>query len=148
MRHIGKLAGVKRYAGTERDWAIICSAGLPYTMLFRLIQEYLVYTVCNSGFLGTELFEKHKKIQTDKDTMPHISEFDWVMIHTSDGHYEMNLMKAFVELNWDDFMTVLVRRMSWTSDSAMKAAKQCYDNHKTWHLLNHKTWQLLLVITV
>lgn len=64
-----------------------------------------------------------------------IREFDWVIIHTGHGHYEMNLMQFFVELNWDVFMAVLAKRMDWTSEAALKAAKHCNDNHKTWQLI-------------
>ncbi|MEW8547705.1 MAG: hypothetical protein AB2693_29710 [Candidatus Thiodiazotropha sp.] len=135
LRHIGNLAGIKRYGGTEREWVIVCCDGLPYTMVFRMIQEYLTCTTCNSGFLGSEQFEQHKKQHPGVNDVQYIREFDWVMLHTGDGHYEMNLMKAFVELNWDVFMAMLAKRMGWTSESALKAAKLCYDNHKTWQLI-------------
>ena len=135
LRHIGKTAGVRRYGGTEREWVIVCCDGLPYTMIFRLIQEYLTCAACDKGFLGSELFEQHKKQHSELEEVHYIREFDWVLVHTGDGHYEMNMMKSFVELNWDVFMTLLVNRMGWTSEAAMRAAKLCYDNHKTWQLI-------------
>lgn len=82
------------------------------------------------------MFEEHQNQHPDEENLRHIREFDWVMIHTGDGHYEMNLMKSFVELNWDGFMAVLAKRMGWTSEAALKAAKHCYDNHKTWQLVS------------
>ena len=135
LRHIGKTAGVRRYGGTEREWVIVCCDGLPYTMIFRLIQEYLTCAACDKGFLGSELFEQHKKQHSEQEEVHYIREFDWVLVHTGDGHYEMNMMKSFIELNWDVFMTLLVNRMGWTSEAAMRAAKLCYDNHKTWQLI-------------
>ncbi|CAG2242694.1 unnamed protein product [Mytilus edulis] len=108
LRHLGKTAGIKRYGGEERDWVIVC---------------------CK------EAFDSHKKEHPDVQEVKFVREFDWILLKTGDGHYEMNLMKSFVELNWDVFMRILVNRMGWTSEAAMKAAKMCYDNHKTWQLI-------------
>lgn len=134
LRHIGKIAGVKRYKGVEREWAMVCCDGLPYTMLFRLIYDYYTCSVCGQIFFGTDQIETHKKLHTEKPDMLFFREFDWVYIHSADGHYEMNLMKSFVNLNWDVCMKSMAYRMGWTSDAALKAAKHCYDNHKTWQL--------------
>ncbi|XP_071163549.1 uncharacterized protein [Mytilus edulis] len=135
LRHLGKTAGIKRYGGEERDWVIVCCDGLPYTMVCRMIEEYFTCIICNKGFLGKEAFDSHKKEHPDVQEVKFVREFDWILLKTGDGHYEMNLMKSFVELNWDVFMRILVNRMGWTSEAAMKAAKMCYDNHKTWQLI-------------
>ena len=135
LRHLGTLAGIKRYGGDERDWVIICCDGLPYTMVRRMIEEYFTCAICSKGFLGNEAFDLHKKEHPDIEDVKFVREFDWIILKMGDGHYEMNLMKAFVELNWDIFMKPLVNRMGWTSEAAMKAAKMCYDNHKTWQLI-------------
>ena len=49
LRHIGQLAGVKRYKGGMRDWVMICCEGLPFTMLFRLINDYYVCKECEKS---------------------------------------------------------------------------------------------------
>ena len=50
-------------------------------------------------------------------------------------HYEMNLMKAFMGLYRNVFMSELTNQMGWISESAQQAVLNCYDNHKTWHLI-------------
>lgn len=62
-------------------------------------------------------------------------EFDWVFLITGDGHYEMNLMKSFMELNWHVFMTSFVDEMGWKSEKAQRCALICSDNHKAWQML-------------
>lgn len=135
LRHIGKTAGVKRYGGEEREWVVVCCDGLPYTIVYRMIVEFFTCVICSQGFLGEAAFANHKKEHPEIKDVQFIREFDWILLKTGDGHYEMNMMKSFIELNWDVCMRVLVNRMGWTSEAAMKAAKMCYDNHKTWQLL-------------
>lgn len=64
-----------------------------------------------------------------------MKEFDWLHLKIGDGHDKMNLMKAFIDMNWDVFFKDLVLRMGWRSELAQKAARNCYDNHKTWQLI-------------
>lgn len=126
MRHIGKISGVKRYGGKEREWLYICCDGLPYTMILRLTQEYFVCKKCKEGLLGSESWKKHvqQSHSENVDDVEHILEFDWVQLRTGDGHYEMNLMKSFVELNWEVCLKNLVQRMGWKSELAQKCAKK------------------------
>ncbi|CAC5420400.1 unnamed protein product [Mytilus coruscus] len=51
------------------------------------------------------------------------------------GHYEMNLMKSFFELNWTPALEHLCQLMGFESDAAKQFAKACKDHHKTWRLL-------------
>ena len=44
-----------------------------------------------------------------------VREFDWIFLLTGEGHYEMNLMKSFMELNWNVFMKIFVEAMGWIS---------------------------------
>ena len=39
MRHVGQLAGVTRYGGTERQWVAMTCDGVPYMFMRKLIQE-------------------------------------------------------------------------------------------------------------
>lgn len=101
LRHIGKTAGVKRYGGNDREWLTVCCDVLPYTMLLKLTQEYLVFAKCRKGFIGIEKFQHHVNSEhIGEDIVEHIREFDWVHLKIGDGHYEMNLMKAFIDMNW------------------------------------------------
>lgn len=135
---------MKRYGGTERVWLPVCCDGLPYGMILGITQAYTVCKECQEGFLGMELFNQHTKTShKDQVGIEPVREFDWVVLRTGDGHYEMNLMKAFVELNWDVFHKMLAQKMGWKSEMALKCAKQCYDNHKTWQILMISTLGLL-----
>ena len=136
LRHIGKLANLKRYGGNERDWLTVCCDGLPYSMILHLTQEYMVCKICREGVMGIEIWQKHiQQRHQGLQEVEHILEFDWVHLKTGDGHVEMNMMKSFVELNWEVFFKDLVQRMGWKSDIALQCAKNCSDNHKTWQLL-------------
>ena len=139
LRHIGQSTGVTRYpGGTDRSWTMVCCDGLPFTMMKTLCEEFLVCQLCHGEFVGTSDFLKHAAEAHDTLTVtevPYIREFDWVLPVVGDGHYEMNLMKSFVELNWDVFMNDLVKRMGWRSEAAQQSARKCYDNHKTWQLI-------------
>ena len=44
-------------------------------------------------------------------------------------------MNAFMGLNRNVFMSELTKQMGWIFESAQSAALNCYDNHKTWHLI-------------
>lgn len=135
LRHIGKVAGIKRYGGSEREWLIICCDGLPYSMILQLTQDYIVCTECNETCIGDDIFQLHvEEKHTNLQNCGRIREFDWVLLRTGDGHYEMNLLKSFFELNWEVCLKQLAQKMGWVSDMALKSAKNCYDNHKTWQL--------------
>ncbi|CAC5402027.1 unnamed protein product [Mytilus coruscus] len=105
-------------------------------MLLKLTQEYVVCAECRKGFIGIEKFQQHVNSEhIGVDIVEHIREFDWVHLKIGDGHYEMNLKKAFIDMNWDVFFKELVLRMGWRSEVAQKAARNCYDNQKTWQLI-------------
>ena len=136
LRKIGQDAGVTRYGGGQRRWLIVCCDGLPYGLVLKLIQDYLVCMLCQKGFLTLGDFKLHtKSVHPDVEDVPFMREFDWVLPVIGDGHYEMTLVKAFTELNWDVFMSVLVKRNGWLSEMALMCAKKCSDTHKAWQLL-------------
>ena len=138
LRHIGKEAGVHRYGGKAHAWVIVVCDGLPYTMILKLIQEQMICAVCSQSMHGHEAFKRHcteHHRDTHVDDVLCAHEFDWVLLRAGDGHYEMNLMKGFMGLNWRICMSELAKEMGWTSESAQNAALNCYDNHKTWQLI-------------
>lgn len=103
-------AGIYRYGGEKRWLAIACD-GLPYSMVYKIIQQYVICNLCQKQFMGITLYRQHA-------------------IEDHAGHYEMNLMKSFVDLNWEVFFKSLVQRMGWNSEFAMQSARKCHDNHK------------------
>ena len=120
LRHIGKKAEIARYfAGQSldtRQWTFVCCDGLPHGIVRKLIEEYLVCSECGVGCLGIEQFEKHNKSVHKADEGVFYHEFDWVFLVSGDGHFEMNLMKSFVKLNWNVFMKVFVDVMGFKSE--------------------------------
>ena len=137
LREIGRAAGVTRYGGNSRSWLPICCDGLPFGLMIQVIDNYLYCQECNKGVMGTVEFVKHAQQNhpsADPAKLPSIREFDWVLPVVADGHYEMNLVKAFTELNWDICFKDLAMRMGWRSPVAQKTARACRDHHKSWQL--------------
>ncbi|XP_062597901.1 uncharacterized protein LOC134259320 [Saccostrea cucullata] len=143
LRFIGKKANIKKYISEEqkedvyiRSWTFVCCDGLPHSLVRRLVEEYFICSLCKEGYLGIEEAQNHAE-KKHPGTTPYFSkEFDWVFLLTGEGHYEMNLMKSFMELNWTVFMKQFVELMGWKSEKALHCAQHCTDNHKTWQLIN------------
>ena len=57
-------------------------------------------------------------------------EFDWVHLKPGGGHFEMNSIKAFVELNWIPFFSELANQMGFDTMNGQLLAKHCSDPHK------------------
>ena len=51
------------------------------------------------------------------------------------GHYEMNAVKAFFELNWTPYLEKMCELMGFQSPNAKSFAKSCKDHHVAWKLL-------------
>ena len=62
-------------------------------------------------------------------------EFDCVLLKPAGGHFEMNSIKSFFELNWDTFLGKLCDVMGFKSEAARYVAKTCKDHHKAWELI-------------
>ena len=142
LRHIARKAKIAKYFKDQerprdaRFWTFICCDGLPHGLVRKLIEEYLICSVCEAGLLGIEEAQKHEAQHCSSGVKPKfLKEFDWIFLLTGEGHYEMNLMKSFMELNWNVFMKVFAEAMGWTSEKAQKCALNCTDNHKTWQML-------------
>jgi hypothetical protein len=136
LRKIGQQAGLTPYGGTTRKWVSVCCDGLPYGLVLQIIRNYFVCGLCKFGCMGKDVLSQHKSTKhPDTGDLEFTREFSWVHLMVGDGHYDMHLMKAFVELNWEVFMKDLVIVMGWKSEAALQSAGKCYDNHKTWQLL-------------
>lgn len=91
---------------------------------------------CGKTFLSLQLYESHvQQEHSDTEEFNFCHEFNWFYLHIGGGHFEMNLVKGFFELNWLPFMEKLCEEMSFTSDAAKLYAKNCKDHHKSWQLL-------------
>lgn len=138
LRKIGTENGIVRYGGTRREWTFICCDGLPF-MICKKLKEEAVISIeadCKKKFLTRKEFTLHADQEhPDAKNCQFMYEFDWFYLRIGAGHYEMNLLKAFFELNWIPFLEVLCEKMGFLSDAAKMYAKACKDTHKSWHLL-------------
>lgn len=151
LRQIGIENGISRYGGKERQWTNICCDGLPYLICKKLKEEAVVCQQenCEKTFLNKKDFEKHHaSIHPDRDEYRYIHEFDWFYLRIGAGHYEMNLVKSYFEMNWIPYMETLCEEMGFTSDAAKSYARNCKDHHKSWHLLLVSHFGMLRELTV
>lgn len=107
LRYIGQKAHISKYMkpdeqtnATKRYWTFICCDGLPHALVRRLIEEYFICSICKDGLLGVDDAQKHAERNHPKKNPSFYKEFDWIYLVTGEGHYEMNLLKSFMELNW------------------------------------------------
>ena len=88
LRHIGKSLGITRYGGEKRMWSFVCCDGLPFGMVLKLIEEFLVCQLCQKEFIGADSFIKHTSEEHNNvEHVPSIREFDWVVPIVGEGHY-------------------------------------------------------------
>ncbi|CAC5391852.1 unnamed protein product [Mytilus coruscus] len=138
LRKIGTENGIVRYGGTKREWTFVCCDGLPFMICKKLKEEAVICIEpdCKKKFLTRKEFTLHADQEhPDAKNCQFMYEFDWFYLRIGAGHYEMNLLKAFFELNWIPFLEVLCEKMGFLSDAAKMYAKACKDTHKSWHLL-------------
>ncbi len=135
LRHLGKKAGVARYGGTQRQWLTVSCDGLPYSLVLELILNFKTCGLCNKSFMAEEFDVHCSNDHRGQEEVPFFREFDWVNLKVGEGHRELNLMKAFVELNWEICFKELAQLMGWQSENALQNAKKCTDTHKTWQMI-------------
>ncbi len=138
LRKIGIENGIHRYGGTKRHWTFICCDGLPYLIVKKLKEEAVICTIeqCQQKLISKSQYFSHVKLAHKTCTEGTFEyEFDWFYIRIGYGHYEMNLIKSFFELNWTPFLETLCERMGFVTEAAKLYAKACKDLHKSWHLI-------------
>jgi hypothetical protein len=135
LRKIGKECGITRYGGTKRQWIVVVCDGLPYSLALTVLKETKVCDVCNESFLGDDKLEQHFQTHHPNENVLFYHEFDWVILKIGGGHYEMNMLKSFFELNWVPFMSQFSRLYGFKTEKAQNYAKSCKDNHKAWFML-------------
>ena len=138
LRQIGIENGLTRYGGSCRHWTFICCDGVPYMICKKLKEDAVICLTanCKESFLSKKDYDRHvESVHSDVSECKYVYEFDWFYLRIGAGHYEMNLVKSFFELNWAPFIEKLCEEMGFTSESAKLYAKNCKDHHKSWHLL-------------
>jgi hypothetical protein len=59
-------------------------------------------------------------------------DFPWLILIPGALHEEMNMLKAFVELNWDIDVRYFAQSQGYRSESQLQFFKKCSDHHKSW----------------
>ncbi len=137
LRHIGESSKVKKYCKDYmREWVFVVCDGLPHGLCEKLIMEAVVCHTndCNKSFLSLVEFSQHCNTSHQGAEVSFSREFDWIYLLIGDGHNEINLLRAFFELNWTPFIKDLASEMSFTSENAQRFAKNGKDHHTTWQL--------------
>ena len=140
LRQIGLVSGIKQYGKGDREWLFVVCDGMPFGLCKKIIETTFRCKLCQStgsiqSFSSDKQFEDHHN-NTHADKQPQkFREFDWVILRPGNGHFEMNMFKSFIELNWEVFFSELAKLMGFKSENAQRAAKHATDNHKTWSLL-------------
>lgn len=139
LRQIGLQAGIKLYCQEgKREWVFIVCDGLPFGMCQHVMKNTYRCKLCpgsTESFVSKETLKKHHIATHESEEVCGFLEFDWVVLRPGNGHFEMNMCKTFIEVNWDVFFSELCRLMGFRSENAQRAAKKCTDHHKTWSLL-------------
>ena len=136
LRHIGHKNGMKKYGG-QREWTIIVCDGLPASLIWRMKNEAVICEInkCGQTFLSKKELAFHTSKEHDNQSPQFNYEFDWFYLLQGYGHYELNLMRSFFELNWPVFMERFCEIMGFTSEPAKHVAKCVKDHHIGWQLL-------------
>ena len=136
LRQIGKSADISSYGTGIREWLVLYMDGTPYILAQKLIRETFICQECGACIDGEDKLESHYRSMHAALPIKQCLEFDWVLLRPGAGHYEMNMIKSFVELNWEVFFSSLAYEVGFRSELAQKYAKSCGDNHKAFELLN------------
>jgi hypothetical protein len=59
-------------------------------------------------------------------------DFPWLILIPGALHEEMNMLKAFVELNWDIDIREFAQCQGYRSEGQLQFFKKCSDHHKSW----------------
>ncbi|RHZ89504.1 hypothetical protein Glove_13g300 [Diversispora epigaea] len=60
------------------------------------------------------------------------NDFPWLILILGALHEEMNMLKAFVELNWDIDMKDFAHCQGYRTENQLRFFKKCSDHHKSW----------------
>lgn len=135
LRKIGIENGIKRYGGSTRSWTFVTCDGRPHSLYQKLVTEWVVCATCNESFPSRSDFLTHQQEWHCGKISLCFPEFDWVYLRIGGGHYEMNVIRAYFELNWIPFIETMCENLGFTSDKAKAFARGCKDHHVAWELL-------------
>ncbi len=134
-RQIGLENGIKNYGGQERTWTFLCCDGRPHSLLQQLIHEATECLLCGRRFLKHDAYKKHHTEEHEGMAEKSKPEFDWFYLRIGAGHYEMNLIRAFIDLNWKPYFESIAESLGFRSDKAKNFILKCKDHHLSWQLV-------------
>ena len=143
LRNIGSECGIERYCkddqAVERQWMFVVADGLPMNLIFKLMDDSVICTICGQPSDSQEKLKHHfianHPEEYEQRAITFVHEFDWLLPRVGSGHYEMNMVKAFFEINWSPCLKALCYAMGFQSTAALASAKRCANYHKAWLLL-------------
>ena len=91
----------------------------------QLIFNVLACCHCKESFYGKEAFEEHRCYILHQVAPTH--EFGLL-------HVEMNACKAFIDMNWNIFVSEIAQCLSFRNLKALDYIRKCSDHHKTMKL--------------
>lgn len=135
LRHIGKENGIKRYHGKSRVWTFVCCDGRPHSLFQNIKENALVCRACGCKCPTPTEYQKHHMEKHPGMSQLAFKEFDWIYLRIGAGHLEMNVIRAFFELNWVPFLKKMCEILGFKTERAQAFAKTCKDHHLAWQLL-------------
>ena len=88
------------------------------------------------AFYGKEWTDHVNAFHKDEVNVGSGKEFDWVVLRIGPLRVEMNMVKTFLAVNWEVFLSSLAKELGFTSDSALNYAKGAKTHHHSMTMLN------------
>ena len=148
LRRLGEDCNIDRYIDFSneedipeeiRKWLLVVCDGLPFHLLVNILYDCVICSHCNKPFMTREKllahYRENHEAEFQSDVISFEREFDWVLPRCGLGHYYMNQLKCFFDVNWEPCLKAMCYTMGFQSDVALKSAKRCANTHKAWALL-------------
>ncbi|KAF0559384.1 hypothetical protein F8M41_006138 [Gigaspora margarita] len=111
----------------------------PYIFQQRLVPESEVYML--QIFIPDSIGINPNSVANVRKVLEHVEEisgvkngshFSWLILIPGALHEEMNMLKAFVKLNWDIDLKDFAKCQGYRTDNQLQFFKKCADHHKSW----------------
>lgn len=133
LRRIGSAAHIKRYHPDHpnaREWLSIGMDGLPYLVCREVIDSAHICSSCGKELLSHECHD-HTLKEHIGQRVHYIREFDWAFIRIGKLHFEMNMARTFINVNWNVYFSALAYELGFKSEAAQNFVRKGSDHHKT-----------------
>ena len=122
LQSIGIKAGIQQYGCGTKEWMFVECDGLPYNLIRDIIANVFRYSECKTCFYSIQNFIEHmchvkRKLEAKR-------EFGWLVQVFGLLHFEMNVARAFIKLNWEVFVGSLGKVLGFVSPKAQEYLKK------------------------